>query len=335
MADEQEQTFDDTEGQQDGGNYENGTEAMEGQEGTEEQGGGDAKDEPADDDDRKLFVGGLSWETTQKDLKDYFSKFGEVTSCTLKTDLETKRSRGFGFVVFGDSTIVDKVLTEKEHKLHGRTIDPKRANPRGEKVIKKFFVGKLDPAVPEEKIRAYFEKFGKIEKLELPYDKVKDQRRAFCFVEFETEDGAKKVSEATKHEIEGQEVDIKRATPTPSTRGGRGRGFGWGSGGFRGGRGGRGGWGNGGNWQQGYNNQGYGGYNYQQGYGGYGGYGGYNNYYDNSYYNPGYGGWSGYDYGNYGNYGNPIYFFFCLTGGSYGKAPKSGGRGAGYHPYSR
>lgn len=52
---------------------------------------------------KKLFVGGLSWDTTDDGLREAFSRFGNVIEAKVVTDRETGRSRGFGFVGYQDA----------------------------------------------------------------------------------------------------------------------------------------------------------------------------------------------------------------------------------------
>lgn len=239
-----------------------------------------------EEDAGKMFVGHLSWDTSKKDLKDYFTKFGEVVDCTIKMDPNTGRSRGFGFILFKDAASVEKVLDQKEHRLDGRVIDPKKAMAMKKEPVKKIFVGGLNPEATEEKIREYFGEFGEIEAIDLPMDPKSNKRRGFVFITFkEEEEPVKKVLEKKFHTISGSKCEIKVALPRKVYQqqqygsGGRGNRN-------RGNRGSGGGGGSGGgqsqSWNQGYGNYWNQGYGYQQGYG------------------PGYG---GYDYSPYGYYG--------------------------------
>ena len=83
-----------------------------------------------DNNDNKIFVGGLSWETTKEDLEDYFSQYGDIVHCTVITDPNTGRSRGYGFVTYSDSSSISEV-EGKDHELGGRKIAPQKARPRG------------------------------------------------------------------------------------------------------------------------------------------------------------------------------------------------------------
>ena len=96
--------------------------------------------------ENKMFVGGLSWDTVTEGLKDYFKKFGKVQDCTIKKDSKTNKSRGFGFVLFASRESVDKVLSTCEHLLDGKKIDPKRAK-RHLKVFRDDLQGITKPAI--------------------------------------------------------------------------------------------------------------------------------------------------------------------------------------------
>jgi RNA recognition motif-containing protein len=72
---------------------------------------------------KKLFVGGLSWNTDDAALRDAFSKFGEVAEAQVVMDRETNRSRGFGFVTFNDSNAAQNAIAEMDGRdLDGRQI---------------------------------------------------------------------------------------------------------------------------------------------------------------------------------------------------------------------
>jgi RNA recognition motif-containing protein len=72
--------------------------------------------------DKKMFIGGLSWQTSPENLKNYFTQFGEVLECMIMKDAITKRSRGFGFITFNEANSVEKVLAKDVHMLDEKQV---------------------------------------------------------------------------------------------------------------------------------------------------------------------------------------------------------------------
>jgi RNA-binding protein Musashi len=78
----------------------------------------------------KIFVGGVSQETTDQEFKEYFAQFGRVVDATLMMDKDTGRPRGFGFVTFENEAGVDACINVPL-EIHGKPIEVKKAQPRG------------------------------------------------------------------------------------------------------------------------------------------------------------------------------------------------------------
>ncbi|XP_072927320.1 heterogeneous nuclear ribonucleoprotein A1-like isoform X3 [Hemitrygon akajei] len=272
---------------------------------------------------RKLFIGGLSFETTDDSLRNHFEQWGRLTDCVVMRDPNTKRSRGFGFVTYSCVAEVDGAMAARPHKVDGRVVEPKRAvsredstRPGAHLTVKKIFVGGIKEDTEEHHLRDYFEKFGKIEVTEVMTDRQSGKKRGFAFITFDDHDAVDKIVVQKYHTVNGHNCEVRKALSREEMQnsGMNQRGGGYGGGGYGGG--GRGGPGYGGS--PSYGNQGGGGGG-GYGSGGGGGGGGYDGY-NGGFGGGNFGGGGGGNYNDFGNYPN--------QSSNYG--PMKGGGGGGY-----
>ena len=81
----------------------------------------------------KLYVGRLPYSTTDQELNDLFSQYGQVLSATIIIDREMNRSKGFGFVEMSDDQEAQNAMNQLNNStLQGRTIIVNEANERRE-----------------------------------------------------------------------------------------------------------------------------------------------------------------------------------------------------------
>jgi RNA recognition motif-containing protein len=92
-----------------------------------------------DQDDSKLFVGGLPWALDSEDLREVFQEFGEIDQANVVYDRETGRSRGFGFVQFKDKDAATKALEAmNQAEIGGRTVNVNFAKARQDRPPRSF-----------------------------------------------------------------------------------------------------------------------------------------------------------------------------------------------------
>ncbi|MCJ1241401.1 hypothetical protein MMC14_009406 [Varicellaria rhodocarpa] len=80
----------------------------------------------------KLFIGGLAWHTDDSALRAKFEEFGQVEEAIVVKDRDTGRSRGFGFVRYGQESDADSAINSMNNvEFDGRTIRVDKASERG------------------------------------------------------------------------------------------------------------------------------------------------------------------------------------------------------------
>lgn len=167
---------------------------------------------------RKLFIGGLSLNTTDESLHAFYSQFGELVDCIVMRDSATKRSRGFGFVSFSFKAEVDAAMAARPHTIDGKVVDPKRAVPRDQSQkseqnmsTKRLYVSGVRDEHNEEMFDRYFGEFGPVAKVEIIQDKNTNKTRGFAFVTFDDYDPVDRCVLQKSHMIGGYRCDVKKA----------------------------------------------------------------------------------------------------------------------------
>jgi len=79
---------------------------------------------------KRIYVGNLSYQTTENDISNLFGQVGEVESVNIITDRDTGRSKGFGFVEMGNEDADKAIAQLNGSELNGRSITVNEARPR-------------------------------------------------------------------------------------------------------------------------------------------------------------------------------------------------------------
>ena len=83
---------------------------------------------------KNLYVGNMSFQTTESELRSIFEPYGEITRIQVMTDRDTGQARGFAFVELADDEQAAKAITELNGKeLDGRALNVNEARPKPER----------------------------------------------------------------------------------------------------------------------------------------------------------------------------------------------------------
>ncbi len=98
---------------------------------------------------KEIFVGNVSFDVSEADLKEFFENYGEIEQCKLITDRATGKSRGFGFVKYTTTESAAEAVKEAHgQQFKGRALNVKLSEPREKTTGGGFGAGRRDDGRP-------------------------------------------------------------------------------------------------------------------------------------------------------------------------------------------
>lgn len=165
---------------------------------------------------RQIFVGGLSWHSTDESLRLYFESYGRVTECIIMKNKHTQRNRGFGFITFDSVDTVNKILDISRQSalfVDGKQIEVKQSQESRSKqpntesyqqqtnnANNKIFIGGLSDLHDANILCQHFSQFGEIIECLIikPKESANTHSKPFAFIKYKD---TKSYESAIKNEI--------------------------------------------------------------------------------------------------------------------------------------
>ncbi|KAL3793336.1 hypothetical protein HJC23_003846 [Cyclotella cryptica] len=174
--------------------------------------------------DVSIYVGNISFEASEDDIRSAFGAHGEVKRITLPTDKMTGRPRGFAFVQMTNAEETAAAIAAlNESDMGGRTIYVSESLPK-EKVVDnkkkykrqesgtKVYVGNLNFDTTAETLQEAFKKYGEVKECFMPVD-YDGNPRGFAFISMEEEDAVKAIDALNQTELDGRTLTVNKSLP--------------------------------------------------------------------------------------------------------------------------
>lgn len=161
----------------------------------------------------KIFIGGIAARELPSEIEAYFSKFGPLLQCRIKSDRKTGLCLGFGYVTCAEVATYENILSSSNHCINGRVVECKKMLKKEqldeqieEERKKKLFIGNLSLGTSNESLYQYFIQFGPIINAYVICKPGTEESKGFGFVIYEDLDSVNDVMKIKKHYLDGKKI---------------------------------------------------------------------------------------------------------------------------------
>ncbi|KAI1699830.1 RNA recognition motif domain-containing protein [Ditylenchus destructor] len=163
------------------------------------------------DEDRTIFVGGLSKFTTAQSLYKHFFPYGNITGCSLARNEKTGASMEYGFVEFELVSQAKNASELSPHVIDNQEVNVNLKVHEEDREKLKLFVGRLSKETSAETLREYFSKFGQVAECTIPRNEV-NRSRGFGFLTYKFQESIDNVLKSAPHCIDNKTVYVDKAS---------------------------------------------------------------------------------------------------------------------------